>query len=80
MSDKDEDWKTALVVATVLSQLTFWSYLGILVKWLLHLRRQPQSKKTKLQASTMLTVVCFTLVLFLQAVFMVLETVRVYTG
>lgn len=80
MSDSSGSWKTVLVVATVISQLTFWSYLGILVKWLLYLRLQPFSKKTKFQASTLLTIICYTLVLFLQAVFMILETVIAFTG
>ena len=53
-----------------LSQLYFWTYLTLTLVWGCKVKRVNES--TLIETSTIITVVCFNLVLFMQAIYITL--------
>ena len=59
-----------------LTQVYFWSYLGLTIAWACTVKRGSTQTKTMLEASTLITVFTFNFVLLMEAIYLILD----YTG
>lgn len=58
--------------ALAITQFNMWSFFALLYIWYRRLQKQTVSAKTKLESSTSLSLICYTCVLVLEAIYLVL--------